>query len=387
MEGSSPESVIELPLWKVALKNWYKLPWLETITLTIAAVVVYVGWLLVSLALEGPPEAMSAFSVSAWVSGLFLISLAFGFIGTLAGIGGGVLWSPIAMAFTPMDSVIVRAAGLIVAMFNGLVATGPLARTGLCNIRLVLFTFIPCGTGAFIGAQGAIYVAKTFGPTGEGVIRIILALIMLGLFVYFIAGGKKIEYPEVKKNDRFTNFFKLSLPYYEASIGKVLDYKLQRGFLFWIAVFLVGLTGGFFGMGAGWAIVPALNVIMAAPLKVAAAASMSALGVASCVSVWPYFIAGAMIPIVIAPLLVGQVLGGILGSYVMIGMRAIFVRFILIGILLFTSFGLFTKGTELLGLFKLSIWVRLGWLLVCAAVVLYLMAKDCNWLGLGKERR
>lgn len=386
MKGSNPE-VEALPLWKVAFKNWYKLPWLETFVLCVTAIVVYVGWLLISLAIETPPGVeRSTFYISAWVSGLFFISLGIGFLATLCGIGGGVLFSPIAMAFTPMDSVVIRASGLIVAMFNGLVASGPLMRTGLCNLRLVLFALIAYGIGAFAGASGAIYVAKAFGPAGEGVIRIILSLIILGLFFYFIIGGKKLEYPEVKKEDGFTGFFKIPLPYYEASLGKLLEYKLHLGWLLWIAVMIVGMIGGFFGMGGGWALVPSMNVIMGAPLKVAAAASMTMLGVGDCIAVWPYFLAGAMIPIVVAPLLVGQVLGGVLGAYVLIGMRAIFVRFILIGVLLFTFFGLFTKGIDLLGLFTVPLWIRLGWALVCAAVVFYLLGKDYKWFG-SKERR
>jgi len=387
MKGGNPAVVEALPVWKIAFKNWYKLPWLEMFVLCALSVVVYVGWLLLSLAIEAPPDAkVSAFYVSAWVSGLFFISLGIGFLATLAGIGGGVLWSPIAMAFTPMDSVVIRASGLIVAMFNGLVATGPLSKTGLCNFKLVFFTLLSYALGAFSGAQGAIYVAEVFGVGGEGVIRIILAIVMFGLFLYFIIGGKKVEYPEVKKEDRLTGLFKIPIPYYESSLGRVLAYKLHRGGLLWIAVFFVGMLGGFFGMGAGWAIVPALNAIMGAPIKVAAAASMAALGIGDCVAVWPYFLAGAMIPIVVAPLLAGQVVGGVLGAYVLIGLKALFVRFILIGILLFTSFGLFTRGTELLGWFAVPIEIRLGWLVVCAAVVFWLIGKEYKWFG-RKERR
>ncbi len=378
MKGGNPESVEALPTWKIALKNWYKpYPWLELFALCVASVVVYIGWLLISVSIKAPPDAaVSTFYVSAWISGLFFASLGIGFIGTLGGIGGGVIWSPVAMAFTPMNSVIIRASGLVVAMFNALVATGPLARTGLCNIRLGLFLMIPIGIGAFVGAKSAIFVAKAFGITGEAIVRIILALIIFALFLYFLLGGQKLEYPDVKKEDTFTRFFQLRLPYYEPSARKVVDYKLHRGLWFVIAVFFVGLIGGFFGMGGGWAVVPALNVIMGAPLKVAAAVSMTGLGMGSCVSVWPYFKAGAMIPIVIAPLLVGQVVGGVLGAQVLIGMRAAIVRFILIGVLLFTSFGLFTKGLALLGVVELPIWIRLGFMVVCFVLVFYLIAKD-----------
>lgn len=378
MEVSNQGIVEALPAWKVALKNWYKpYPWLELFALCAASIVVYGGWLLISMSIKAPPDAaVSSFYVSAWISGLFLASLGIGFIGTLGGIGGGVLWSPIAMAFTPMDSVIIRASGLVVAMFNALVATGPLARTGLCNIRLGLFLMIPVGIGAFIGAKSAIFVASAFGVTGEALIRMALALIIFALFLYFLLGGKKSEYPEVKEEDGFTRFFQMHLPYFEPSAGKVIDYKLHRGIWFAIAVFFVGLIGGFFGMGGGWAIVPALNVIMGCPLKVAAAVSMTGLGMGSCVSVWPYFKAGAMIPIVIAPLLVGQIVGGVLGAQVLIGMKAAFVRFILIGVLLFTAFGLFTKSLSLLGVLTLPIWIRMGFMGVCIGLVFYLMAKD-----------
>jgi len=373
---SKTNETVALPWWKEAIKNWYKFPWIETFITCLTALCVYIGWLFISWTVKAPPEAThSAYYVSAWISGFFFISLGIGFLGTLCGIGGGVLWSPIAMAFTPMNSVVIRACGLIIAMFNALVATGPLAKTGLCNIRLGLFFMIPIALGAFLGAKSAIYVAKVFGVAGEGVIRIILALIIFALCFYFITGGKKIEYPEVKKEDRFTAFFKLSLPYYEPSLGKVVDYKLHRGLWLWIAIFFVGLIGGFFGMGGGWAVVPALNVIMGCPLKVAAAVSMTGLGMGSCASVWPYFRAGAMIPIVVAPLFAGQVVGGIIGSYVLIGIRAVFVRYILIGTLLFTSFGLFTKGTQLLGWFTLPTWVRLGWALVCVGVVIWLFKR------------
>lgn len=374
--GKSNQTQV-LPWWQEAFKNWYKFPWIETFITCGIAIFAYIGWLFISLAVKAPPEAAnSTFYISAWVSGFFFISLGIGFLGTLCGIGGGVLWSPIAMAFTPMDSVIIRGSGLIVAMFNGLVASGPLMKRGVGNIKLVLFTLVAYGLGAFSGAQGAIYVAKVFGPAGEGIIRILLSMIVCIVGLYFIFGGAKLEYPEVKEEDRFTKFFRIPIPYYEESIGRVLDYKLHRGLLCWIVIFLVGLIGGFFGMGGGWAITPALNFIMGAPLKVAASASMTMLGMGDCIAVWPYFNAGAMIPLIVAPLMAGQVVGGILGAYVLIGMRAVFIRYLLIGVLFFTAFGLFTKGADLLGWFKTPLWLRLGFGLVCVAIVIALIKKD-----------
>ena len=114
----------------------------------------------------------------------------------------------------------------------------------------------------------------------------------------------------------------------------------------------IGLLSGFFGLGAGWAIVPAQNVIMAVPLKVAAANSGVLLGMGDCIGVWPYLLMGAIIPVFAAPWLVGQVLGGLLGAQILIRVKAGFVRFLLIGFMFFSCFGLLTKGLVMLGVIE-----------------------------------
>jgi hypothetical protein len=46
---------------------------------------------------------------------------------------------------------------------------------------------------------------------------------------------------------------------------------------------------------------------------------------------------------------VGQVLGGLLGAQILIRVKAGFVRFLLIGFMFFSCFGLLTKGLSMLG--------------------------------------
>lgn len=259
------------------------------------------------------------------------------------------MFTPFMLAFTSVDSLIVRATGLIVAMFSGLVSTGPFMRRGLANLRICIFSATCYGIGAYSGAKGAIWVAGNMGATGEGLIRVALAAIICALAVHFIVGGKKIEWPEVKKIDGFTKRLKLGLPYYEESLGKVIHYPLTRAWALAMVMVGVGLLSGFFGLGAGWAIVPAQNLIMGVPLKVAAANSGVLLGMGDCIAVWPYLLMGAIIPLFAAPWLVGQVLGGLLGALILIRIKAGFVRFLLIGFMLFSGYGLATKGLYMLG--------------------------------------
>jgi uncharacterized membrane protein YfcA len=352
------------------MSKYFKSPWLEIIIMFVVLIISYIALYLISQGMETPEGGMSAGKIVALLFGFFFLSFAIALIAVIGGIGGGVLFTPILLAFTSLDSLIVRATGLIVAMFSGLISTGAFMKSGLANLRICVFCAAAYGVGAFGGAQGAIFVAKYLGPTGEGLVRLSLGAILVGLATYFIVGGKKIEWPEVKKVDGFTKSLKLALPYYEASLDKVIDYPLTRAGYALIAIMGVGLLSGFFGLGAGWAIVPAQNLIMAVPLKVAAANSGVLLGMGDCIAVWPYLLMGAIIPLFAAPWLVGQVLGGIFGAMILIRVKAGFVRYLLIGIMFFTSFGLFTKGLQILGVIgPVPVWVNIGLFVVIMVLV------------------
>jgi uncharacterized membrane protein YfcA len=341
------------------MSKFFRSPWIEVNVMLLVLILSFAGLALIGWGAEAPPGGMSGAAIFGWLFGFFFLSFAIALVAVIGGIGGGVLFTPFMLAFTSVDSLIIRATGLIVAMFSGLVSTGPFTKRGLANLRICIFCAAAYGVGAFSGAQGAIYVAKHLGETGEGVVRLALGGILFSLAVYFIVGGKKIEWPEVEHVDNFTKKLKLSQPYYEESLKKVIDYPLTRAKWVLAAIVGVGLLSGFFGLGAGWAIVPAQNVIMAVPLKVAAANSGVLLGMGDCIAVWPYLLMGAIIPLFAAPWLVGQVLGGLLGALILIRVKAGFVRFLLIGFMFFACFGLLTKGLGMLGVIgPVPIWLN-----------------------------
>lgn len=324
--------------------KFLKSPFLEVFIMIGLMVITYVGMLLFSLGTETPEGGMSAMSILMVLIGFFLLSYAIAVVAVIGGIGGGVIFTPIMLAFTTVDSLIVRATGLIVAMFSGLVSSGPFMRQGLANLKICITLGLPTALGALLGAIAALAVAESMGESGEGLVRLALGIIVVIVGAYFILGGTKMEWPEVKKVDSFTSKLGLRQPYFEQSMGKIIDYPVTRAFWGILFFLLVGFLGGFFGMGGGWASVPGQNVIMGIPLKVAAANSGVILGMSSCAGIWPYLFMLAIIPVFAAPWLVGQVLGGITGSFLLIRIKAGFVRYILIGILFFTGFSLVTKG-------------------------------------------
>jgi len=365
----------------------FQSPWLELSVLCLFVVLSYVAMLMIAKGAEVPPGGMAMSNITWLLIGFFVLSFAIAVIAVLAGIGGGVIYTPIMLAFTPVDSLIVRATGLVVAMFSGTVSSGIFMKTGIANMKLSIFATIGYGLGGFVGAQGAIYVANNMGDSGEGAIRMVLAIIVLLLGVYFVLGGQKSEWPVVKKVDRLSQRLGLRQPYFEESTNTIVDYQVTRVGWGILCMFGIGLISGFFGMGAGWAIVPGLNLITGIPLKVAAASSGVIIGMGDCITIWPYVLVGAIIPLFAAPWLVGQVLGGILGAHVLIKAKSKAIRYILIGIMFYTSFGLIANALIKLGVIgNVSGFVYIAVLFVILALTVLAIIDKLPKFGKGGNR-
>ena len=283
----------------------------------------------------------------------FLLSTAIAVVAVVAGVGGGVIFTPIMLGFTSIDTLIIRATGLVVAMFSGLISTGPFMRRGLSEIKIVYFCSIPIIVGAMIGALSAVYLADYLGIKGDAVVRLLLGAILIFIGLMFIFGGATTEYPKVKHVDYISKLIGLRAAYWEESLGKAVNYQATRSVPGCLLFILVGFTGGFFGLGGGWAVVPVLNFVMMVPLKVSAACSGVLLAIGNAAAIWPYILYGSLIPLFVAPWMLGQVVGGILGAYILIKIRAKFVRNVLIVIIFLTSIKLVIRGLE--GLFGIDI--------------------------------
>lgn len=273
-----------------------------------------------------------------------VISIVIGIVAVLGGVGGGVVFTPLMMGFTPIDSFIIRGTGLFVALCGSLVAARPFLRRGLANIKILFFAGVPYAVFAVIGALLADKMKDSMGESGEGLIRLILGFLVIGISGLILFGGKRAEYPEVKEVDGFTGRLGLAMSYWEQSIDKVVSYKVKRAPVA-IALFCVtGLISGLFGLGAGWAMVPLFNMVMLAPLKVAAACSKVLIGIGDTGAVWPYIMKGAIFPLFAVPCMVGLVIGTMIGTKIMMKIKAGFVRYLIILLMLFAGVKLIIDG-------------------------------------------
>ena len=106
---------------------------------------------------------------------------------------------------------------------------------------------------------------------------------------------------------------------------------------------LIGFLAGMFGLGAGWANVPVLNLLMGLPLKVALGTSGFIISVSSSAA-WVYLHEGAMIPLIVAPAVIGMMLGALLGARLLSVLPASTLRTLVIGMLFVAGGRMLMKG-------------------------------------------
>jgi uncharacterized protein len=124
----------------------------------------------------------------------------------------------------------------------------------------------------------------------------------------------------------------LSGSYHDPKAGAV-EWRTHRTAAGIAAFGGIGFVGGLFGLGAGWANVPALNLLMGAPLKLAVGTSGLAISIINSSAAWVYISRGALLPIVAMPSILGVMLGSRIGARLLHGMSSVAVRRIVITVL------------------------------------------------------
>lgn len=274
-----------------------------------------------------------------WPITLFLLTFAMGILAALGGVGGGVLYVPIVSGFFPFHLDFVRGAGLLVAL-SGALAAGPgFLRMNLASLRLAMPVALIASTCAIAGAMVGLAL-----PTN--VVQTALGATILGIVVLMIT-AKKSTFPDVPESDRLSSVLGIYGIYTEASLGKAVDWKVHRTLTGLILFIGIGFAAGMFGLGAGWANVPVLNLVMGAPLKISVATSKFLLSITDTSAAWIYLNQGCVIPMMVVPSLVGIMLGSFIGVRILRVAKPTFVRWIVIVMLLFAGAKAITKGLGL----------------------------------------
>jgi len=271
-----------------------------------------------------------------WSLLLFIATFTLGTVAVLGGIGGGVLFVPIVGGFFPFHIDFVRGAGLLVALAGALAAGPALLRSGMASLRLALPMALLGSAAAIAGATVGLALPTHIVQTSLGIC--ILSVVVL------MSVSKKSEFPQVSRADALSSMLGINGIYHDLGSGKDILWQVHRTPQALVLFIAIGFMAGMFGLGAGWANVPVLNLVLGAPLKVSVATSSFLLSVVDSSAAWVYINRGAVLPIIVVPSLVGMMLGAFVGVRLLQVVKASVIRSLLIGLLTVAGSRALLKG-------------------------------------------
>jgi hypothetical protein len=206
----------------------------------------------------------------------------------------------------------------------------------MADLRLALPVALIASSCAIVGAMIGLALPAN-------VVNTALGLTIMGIVAIMLM-AKKSEYPEVKQADTLSSALRISGIYHEPTTGQDVDWKIHRTAKGLATFIVIGVMAGMFGLGAGWANVPVLNLMMGAPLKVSVATSKFLLSITDTSAAWIYVNNGAVLPMLVAPSIIGIMLGSLVGVRILAKTKPAAVRYIVIVMLLFAGMRALLKG-------------------------------------------
>ena len=272
----------------------------------------------------------------AWPLILFVVCFFLGIVAVPAGVGGGVLFVPIVGGFFPFHLDFVRGAGLLVALASALSAGPALLRAGRANQSLALPLAVVASASSIAGAMMGLALPTSVVQAALG--ATILAIVVL------MALAKRSEYPQVRSPDPISAALGMHGVLVEPNTGREVPWQVHRTPAGLVIFFFIGILAGMFGLGAGWANLPALNLLMGAPLKVSAGTSSFILSLVDSSAAWVYLHRGAVLPMIAVPSVIGMMLGAKIGARLLRVLPAAVVRKMVLTLLAFAGLRALLKG-------------------------------------------
>ena len=274
-----------------------------------------------------------------------IIAVLAGFLGSLVGLGGGIIITPALTILFGIDIKYAIGASIIAVIATSSGSAIAFVKDHVSNMRVGMLLEVFTTAGGVVGALMA-------GIFSSKLLYIFFSLILLNSFygmlkkTGLITKVKKEE--ETVENDKYADRYKLNSTYYDKATGKTVAYNVTNVPQGSLVMFGAGFASGLLGIGSGAFKVVALDSYMKLPIKVSTATSNFMMGVTATASAVIYFFNGTINPAIAAPIAIGTLIGSRTGAKVMQRLDAKYIRYIFLPILLFTIVNMFLKGVGVL---------------------------------------
>lgn len=234
---------------------------------------------------------------------LLLSAYAAGLLGSLTGLGGGVVVIPVLTLGFGVDFHYAIGAALVASIATSSGSGSAYVKEGITNIRLGMFLEIATTIGAVVGAIVAVWLNNSAIAIIYGCVLILTAAMQQ---------RRKSDHDGVKGSE-MARRLKLFGTWPQKD-GSMKHYELRHVGGGFSVMLIAGVLSGILGIGSGVLKVIAMDGIMKVPFKVSTTTSNFMMGVTACASAVVYIQRGNIVPGIACPVLIGVLFGALTGA-------------------------------------------------------------------------
>src|SRR6059036_3750793 len=267
---------------------------------------------------------------------ILLVSVVAGFIGAMFGLGGGILIIPFLTLVEGVPVPYAVGASIVSVVATSSASAATYVQDRLTNLRLGMFLEV----GTILGAITGAFVAAFLAP---GILLILFGILLIYASVIMIA-GRKVDFPSGIVPDKVAQKLRLGGEYFDPATGATTQYEVTNTLRTLSISGVSGIVSGLLGVGGGIIGVPTMNLLSKVPVKVASATSNFMIGVTAAASASVYFVRGDVQPLLVAPLMVGVVIGAAVGTRLLRRTPPLRVKLLFAILLVTVSVAMILKG-------------------------------------------
>ena len=234
---------------------------------------------------------------------LLAASYCAGLLGSLTGLGGGVVVIPVLTLCFGVDFHYAVGAALVASIATSSGSGSAYVKEGVTNIRLGMFLEIATTIGAVCGAAVAIYLNSNTIAIIYGGVLVLTAVMQQ---------RRKSDHDGVVGSE-MAHRLKLFGSWPQKD-GTMKHYQLRHVGGGFSVMYVAGVLSGILGIGSGVLKVIAMDGIMKVPFKVSTTTSNFMMGVTACASAVIYVQRGNIVPGMACPVMIGVLFGALTGA-------------------------------------------------------------------------
>jgi uncharacterized protein len=246
-----------------------------------------------------------------------------GLLGSLTGLGGGVVLVPLLTLFFKVDIRYAVGASLVSVIATSSGAAAAYVKEGFSNIRIGMFLEIATTIGALLGAFLAARVSGS-------VIATVFGLVLL--YSAYLAGRPRVRHAFDDIPDPLATHLKMNGSFPEGEgMRHYCVHRVAAGFGL---MFGAGALSGLLGIGSGAVKVLAMDQVMRIPFKVSTTTSNFMIGVTAAASAGVYLNRGYIDPGLAMPVMLGVLAGSLIGTRILVRAETKWLRLVFAAIIL-----------------------------------------------------